>query len=125
MKGLLILGATFLASITSAQAAIECQAEIIKGRSSHWSYRLIDGRKCWYEGKTQIPKSELHWADKTAPAAVASPPVTNAQSTNAQASPPAIEETTDPEDGSCCWPPAAENDSFESRWRGLGLRSQN
>ena len=26
-----------------------------------WTYRLIDGRKCWYEGKSMISKSLLHW----------------------------------------------------------------
>jgi hypothetical protein len=137
MKPILILGAMFfaatnlLAPTTGAQAATECQAEIVKGRTSHWTYRLIDGRKCWYEGKTQIPKSELYWAgDKepaapAAPAAAANPPATNPQSTNAQASPPAVEEFTDPEDGSCCWPPKKEEDSFESRWRSLGIKPQN
>jgi hypothetical protein len=27
----------------------------------HWSWRLIDGRKCWYAGKTVIAKSSLRW----------------------------------------------------------------
>lgn len=143
MKRFLIFGAAFLASaafpalMTSAQAATECQPEIVKGRTAHWTYRLIDGRKCWYEGKTQIPKSELYWADKKEPAAEANPPAAavnppafaaNPPSTNAQASPPqAAEEFTDPEDGSCCWPPVKEHDetSFESRWRSLGLKPQN
>jgi hypothetical protein len=135
------IGATFLASaillalLTSAQAATECQAEIVKGRTAHWTYRLIDGRKCWYEGKTQLPKSELYWAEKTAPAAAADPPViaasppaiaANPPATNAQGSPSAAEseEFTDPEDGSCCWPPQ-KGDSFEARWRSLGLKPQN
>ena len=26
-----------------------------------WSYRLIDGRKCWYEGKPMLSKSLLEW----------------------------------------------------------------
>jgi hypothetical protein len=26
-----------------------------------WSYRLIDGRKCWYEGKPGLSKSLLEW----------------------------------------------------------------
>ena len=29
---------------------------------SYWSYRLIDGRKCWYEGKPMLSKSSLHWS---------------------------------------------------------------
>ena len=35
----------------------------------HWSWRLIDGRKCWYEGRPMISKSLLHWpASRTAQA---------------------------------------------------------
>jgi hypothetical protein len=137
MKRSWILGAALLASTcfaatTGAQAAIECQAEIIKGRASHWSYRLIDGRKCWYEGRTQIPKSELFWPEREEPAGAANPKAIDAQSTNAQASPlpqAEREEFTDPEDGSCCWPPQTRDsfvqDSFESRWRSLGLKQRD
>jgi hypothetical protein len=125
--GVALFASTFLASLTGAQAATECQAEIVKGRASHWTYRLIDGRKCWYEGKTQLPKSELFWSDRKEPAAAANPPATNAQSTNAQASPPAAEseEFTDPEDGSCCWPRVKEDETFEARWRSLERKSGN
>lgn len=129
--GVALLASIFLAALTDAQAAIECQAEIVRGRSSHWTYRLIDGRKCWYQGKTQLPKSELYWPDRKEPEVAANPPaidaqLTNGQSTNAQASPPAVEsgEFTDPEDGSCCWPPQ-KADSFETRWRSLGLKPRN
>ncbi|MET0277089.1 MAG: hypothetical protein ABW198_02045, partial [Pseudorhodoplanes sp.] len=104
MTRVLILGSAFVvfafaasgilvASTTVAQAATECQAEIVKGRTSHWTYRLIDGRKCWYEGKTQLPKTELYWADskapEVAPQARESPAApANPRATNAQASPP-------------------------------------
>jgi hypothetical protein len=27
----------------------------------YWSWRLIDGRKCWYEGKPLLSKSSLTW----------------------------------------------------------------
>lgn len=26
-----------------------------------WSWRTIDDRQCWYEGKPRKPKSELYW----------------------------------------------------------------
>lgn len=135
MKLNLVLGAALVAPIvlapmTSVQAAIECQAEIIKGRASYWSYRLIDGRKCWYEGEKQIPKSDLHWADKKEPSNAGppapysgpvDPPATDGQASRAAAEP----EMADPEDGSCCWPPAKEQDTFEARWHSFGLRPQN
>ncbi len=28
---------------------------------SHWMWREIDGRQCWYLGSTLVPKSRLRW----------------------------------------------------------------
>jgi len=71
----------------------------------HWSWRLIDGRKCWYAGKTMISKSLLKWpAAAPAQAKVkVAPPVTvvtekRSGSMDAQAR-------------------MLDDDSFESRWR--------
>lgn len=47
-------------SATPAQAK-QCSAERPPNARSYWSYRLIDGRKCWYEGKPMLSKSLLHW----------------------------------------------------------------
>jgi len=57
----MILAAASLATATSAQA-IQCSAERPSNARSYWSYRLIDGRKCWYEGKPMLSKASLHWA---------------------------------------------------------------
>jgi hypothetical protein len=54
-----------LCSATSAQAK-QCSAERPANARSYWSYRLIDGRKCWYEGKQMISKSLLHWPSSKA-----------------------------------------------------------
>ncbi|UPK40270.1 hypothetical protein IVB18_12255 [Bradyrhizobium sp. 186] len=32
-----------------------------------WSYRLIDGRKCWYAGKPMLSKSLLEWPTEVSP----------------------------------------------------------
>jgi hypothetical protein len=40
--------------------AIECQTNA-QGSDSHWAWRLIDGRKCWYKGAGRMDKSLLHW----------------------------------------------------------------
>jgi len=70
----------------------------------HWSWRLIDGRKCWYAGKTMISKSLLRWpAAAPAQAKVKVAPVTvvtekRSAPMNAQAR-------------------MLDDDSFESRWR--------
>ena len=57
-----IIGAAImtLCSATPVQAK-QCSAERPANARSYWSYRLIDGRKCWYEGKPMLSKSLLHW----------------------------------------------------------------
>jgi len=35
----------------------ECQAR--KGEGRDWSWRQIDGRRCWYQGKAR--KTKLYW----------------------------------------------------------------
>jgi hypothetical protein len=54
------LAVAFIFSATPAQAK-QCSAERPPNARTYWSYRLIDGRKCWYEGKPMLAKSELHW----------------------------------------------------------------
>jgi len=62
-----LLPAAFLIAISSNDVAIaeakqQCSAAIPSHTQSHWwSYRLIDGRKCWYEGKPGLSKSLLEW----------------------------------------------------------------
>ena len=51
----------FSLSPTDAQAK-QCSAERPATARTYWSYRLIDGRKCWYEGKPMLSKSLLHWS---------------------------------------------------------------
>jgi hypothetical protein len=44
-----------------AKATIrECSASPGKTQG-HWSWRLIDGRKCWYAGRMVIAKASLRW----------------------------------------------------------------
>jgi hypothetical protein len=57
----MILAGASLMTATSAQA-IQCSAERPSNARTYWSYRLIDGRKCWYEGKPMLSKASLHWA---------------------------------------------------------------
>jgi hypothetical protein len=106
MKRVLIAGACLLVTITAAQA-IECVAEVPANRSGSWFYRMIDGRKCWYQGQGLIPKSELYWA---------APSLANAQASMTAApsigiAVPEAQKVDDPDDG-----------SFDSRWRGLDAR---
>jgi hypothetical protein len=48
--------------VTPASAlAIECQTNMQSG-NEHWTWRLIDGRQCWYKGASGTDKSLLHWS---------------------------------------------------------------
>lgn len=55
-----VLTVAFFCSATPALAK-QCSAERPSDARTYWSYRLIDGRKCWYEGKPMLSKSVLHW----------------------------------------------------------------
>jgi hypothetical protein len=37
-----------------ATEAKQCSAALPSNPQGHWSYRLIDGRKCWYQGEKQL-----------------------------------------------------------------------
>src|ERR1700704_6948334 len=50
----------FAVSVMPAQAK-QCGTERPPNARSYWSYRLIDGRKCWYEGKPMLSKALLEW----------------------------------------------------------------
>src|SRR5258705_10378156 len=41
--------------------AVECSVARPSSPQGYWSWRLIDGRKCWYAGKTVISKALLRW----------------------------------------------------------------
>jgi hypothetical protein len=50
-----------------AAEAKQCSAAEPSKPQKHWSYRLIDGRKCWYQGENNFPKSLLQWPDQASP----------------------------------------------------------
>jgi hypothetical protein len=66
-----IVGILIISLFSAAPSqAKQCSAERPPNARSYWSYRLIDGRKCWYEGKPMLSKSLLHWpTPRTAQAA--------------------------------------------------------
>jgi hypothetical protein len=45
--------------VATRSGGIACQ--IAPGAGGHWTWRLIDGRKCWYEGRSVISKDNLRW----------------------------------------------------------------
>jgi hypothetical protein len=110
MKRLLIISSFMLVSSSNVQA-LECHRELPKYRQGHWAYRIIEGRTCWYEGKSMLSKSLLHWrADARLPK-----PAPRAEPMTATG----VRLGDDPDPNSCCWPPLDIVEGFESRWQGL------
>jgi hypothetical protein len=91
--------------------ATECSVARPSSAQEYWSWRLIDGRKCWYAGKTMISKSLLQWPAKAsvqAKADTAPVPVTVA-----------TEKRSDPLDAQARLLDYAN--SFEARWRARAI----
>ncbi len=62
--GIALLAAIALIGLATAQAKQQCSTEA--GHNGYWSWRMIDGRKCWYEGKPMLSKALLEWAPAAA-----------------------------------------------------------
>jgi hypothetical protein len=71
----------------------------------YWSWRLIDGRKCWYEGKPMLSKSALEW-----PALASAQPDSNAEIGSAL-----TEESSNPLDSQAMVP--SDLITFDVLWR--------
>ncbi|MEH2551523.1 hypothetical protein V1283_008168 [Bradyrhizobium sp. AZCC 2262] len=106
-----------LAPIGGANAkAVECSVARPSNPQGYWSWRLIDGRKCWYAGKTMISKSLLQWPAKASVQAKADPkpvPVTIVPVTVV------TEKRSDPLDAQARMLDYAN--SFEARWRARAI----
>jgi hypothetical protein len=119
---LLVTCTAALAPVSAANAkAMECSVARPSNATRYWSWRLIDGRKCWYAGKTMISKSLLQWPAKasvhakavTAPVPVTVVPVTVVPVTVA------TEKRSDPLDAQARLLDYAN--SFEARWRARAI----
>src|SRR5439155_25908732 len=82
----------------------ECSVKPPSSAGGHWSWRLIDGRKCWYAGKAVIAKSLLRWA-AAAPAQAKAEAVPVSVATEKRSRPMNAQARM------------LDDDSFESRWR--------
>ena len=117
----LAVGMLLLVGMQTAEAK-QCSATMPSKPQGHWTYRLIDGRKCWYEGSSKISKSLLQWpaqakvlshSVQAEPASTRklSPPVTQTVSTN----------TEKPNNQSSPATPHNDSVSFEARWRDVEI----
>ena len=113
---LLPVGLVIFIGVQTADAK-QCSAAIPSAPQGHWSYRIIDGRKCWYQGENNFPKSLLQWPEQ----ASALSAFDKAEAgRDEELSPP---ETQNQPGGSdqCCKTPLRDSESFEARWRALGV----
>ena len=116
---LVFFAACIAALMPTAEAnakAMECSVARPSSPQGYWSWRLIDGRKCWYAGKTMISKSLLQWPAKASVQAKADPkpvPVTVVPVTVV------TEKRSDPRDAQARLLDYAN--SFEARWRARAL----
>lgn len=117
----LAVGILLLGGMQTAEAK-QCSAAMPSNPQGHWTYRLIDGRKCWYEGNSRISKSLLQWPTQarvpshsaqaeSASTRKPSPLVTQTVSTN----------TERPANQSGPEPPLNDSVSFEARWRDVEI----
>jgi hypothetical protein len=110
---LAFLAAIALVGLATAQAKQHCSDAA--GHGGYWSWRQIDGRKCWYEGKPMLSKDLLEWA---APAAAeaeadAAPAVAPAAPAASSSAAPAMRRA--PMDARAQAPD--DSGSFEAMWR--------
>ena len=94
---------------TTPGEAKQCSSERPANVRSHWSYRLIDGRKCWYEGKPLLAKSSLHW------------PLARARQTHKDREPVLRENDYNLLDAQASIPDSPEG--FEAQWRSRFLEA--
>src|SRR5215472_12693380 len=69
------------------------QCSVAAGKHGYWSWRMIDDRKCWYEGKPMLSKALLEW-----PAEGAEQPDTKAETATAAPEIQRSESHSDPMD---------------------------
>ena len=103
--------------IPTAQAKQKCSAAMPSDPHGHWSWRLIDERKCWYEGKPMLSRSLLEW-----PAQASAQPNSDRELNrvlNRELTDVLPEKPSNPLD-SQAWA-SNDSDTFENRWRAIGM----
>jgi len=120
---LLVFFAAFIAVLLSTGGAdakgVDCSVARPSNTHVYWSWRLIDGRKCWYAGKTMISKSQLQWPAKTSVQAKADPKPARVTVVPVTVVPVATEKRSDPFEAQARLLEYAN--SFEARWRARAI----
>jgi hypothetical protein len=54
-----ILALAVLVASCHPVSALDCAAA--KSETGYWSWRMVDGKRCWYPGRGKIDKAQLRW----------------------------------------------------------------
>src|ERR1700722_7401585 len=103
--------------IPTAQAKQKCSAAMSSNPHGHWSWRVIDGRKCWYEGKPMLSKSLLEWPAEAWARPNSDRELSNRELSNRELTSVLPEKPSNPLD-SHAWAPD-DSETFETRWRAI------
>jgi hypothetical protein len=109
-----LVAALFSMPMATAVAKQQCSAS--SGAHGYWSWRMIDDRKCWYEGKPKLSKSMLEWPSRLSRPAIKTIPDEEVASA-------AAEKPADPMDAQArvmekdSRAGMIDTDSFDSLWR--------
>ncbi len=100
--------AVFLIAPATAFGKQQCRASKPATAHGYWSWRLIDDRKCWYEGRPGLSKSSLEW-----PSQAAAPPHRDEEIAITPV------ETPDPMDAQAraTDPGPSDSGTFDAMWR--------
>jgi hypothetical protein len=90
--------------------ALECYTSAPRDLR-HWSWRQIDGRRCWYPGLPGVSKSKLHWPSTSVSTS------TNQQTNGSAMTTPSSERAQEEILLESVWP-SLPQDSFEERFVG-------
>ncbi len=106
--------------------AKQCRATMPSNPQGHWTYRLIDGRKCWYEGDNKISKSLLRWPEQAKAMSLSATAERRAEQERSLPVTQSVSRTTEKPDNQagpdeCCKAPLKDSESFESRWRAVDM----
>jgi hypothetical protein len=101
--------------------AMECSVARPSSAHGYWSWRQIDGRKCWYAGKTMVSKSLLQWPAKASVQAKADQAKADTAQVRVTVVPVTVvtEKPSDPLDAQARLLDYAN--SFEVRWRARAI----
>jgi hypothetical protein len=94
----------------SAAAALECYSSALRD-NRHWSWRQVDGRRCWYPGLPGVSKSTLRWSKTSIP-----PSKDRQTKASAAAPPPSSQRDEEEVLLRSIWPPLSAGSNSTLRW---------